>query len=310
MVGIAISSLTLMLFLSIVLQRVFFKYNLIDQINSRSSHQTTASRSGGSALYSVIMIISIYFYINGFTLFDYSILVPISILFFVGLYDDLYSIDFKLKFIFQIIVAKIIIDNGLLIDNLHGVLGFYEINRIVAQIFTIFIIVSIINAINFIDGIDGLAISIISLFIISFEFFSVSDSAFFYLSILTLSSIIPLYIFNFKKTNKIFLGDSGSYTLGGIVSVYVLHILSQDYIIKSEYDIHKIVFIISILSYPITDIIRVFVLRISSGSSPFLADKNHIHHLLNNYLKSHLKTSLIITLISFIIIVALQILLN
>ena len=72
----------------------------------------------------------------------------------------MYNIDFKLKFIFQIIAAKIIIDTGLLIDNFHGLFGIFEINRAVAQLLTIFIILSIINAINFIDGIDGLAISI------------------------------------------------------------------------------------------------------------------------------------------------------
>ena len=51
-------------------------------------------------------------------------------------------------------MAKIIIDNGFIIDNLHGVLGLFEISRIFAQL-TIFIIVAIINAINSIDGIDG-----------------------------------------------------------------------------------------------------------------------------------------------------------
>ena len=38
----------------------------------------------------------------------------------VGIYDDIKNIDYKLKFIFQIIAAKIIIDNGLIIDNLQG----------------------------------------------------------------------------------------------------------------------------------------------------------------------------------------------
>ena len=52
----------------------------------------------------------------------------------VGLYDDIYKLDFKLKFIFQIIAAKIIIDNGLIIDNLHGMLGVFELNRIIAQL--------------------------------------------------------------------------------------------------------------------------------------------------------------------------------
>ena len=74
----------------------------------------------------------------------------------IGLYDDVYNLDFKLKFIFQIIAAKIIIDSGLIIDNFHGLFGIYEINRVSAQILTIFIICLIINSINFIDGIDGL----------------------------------------------------------------------------------------------------------------------------------------------------------
>ena len=104
-------------------------------------------------------------------IYDFSIIVPLSILTFVGLYDDVYNIDFKLKFIFQIIAAKIIIDNGLIIDNFHGVFGIYEINRIIANLVTIFIIVAIINAINFIDGVDGLALTIVLFFISLFEFF-------------------------------------------------------------------------------------------------------------------------------------------
>ena len=99
-------------------------------------------------------------------------MVSLSLLTVVGLYDDLYNIDFKLKFIFQIIAAKIIVDNGLIIDNLHGVLYIFEINRLLANLLTIFIIVAIINAINFIDGIDGLAISIVLIFICLFELFS------------------------------------------------------------------------------------------------------------------------------------------
>ena len=90
----------------------------------------------------------------------------------IGLYDDIYGVDFKLKFIFQIIAAKIIIDNGLIIDNFHGFFGVYEVNRVIAQLITIFIIISIINAINFIDGIDGLLISISIIFIASYEFFA------------------------------------------------------------------------------------------------------------------------------------------
>ena len=205
----------------------------------------------------VLIIISIYYYLNGIDIFNFSIFIPLSLLFLIGLYDDIYGVDFKLKFIFQITVAKIIIDNGLIIDNFH-VFWVYEVNRVIAQLITIFIIISIINAINFIDGIDGLLTSISIIFMISYEFFASVNTDFYFLSLLVISTLIPLYYFNFRKAKKIFLGDSGSYLLGGIISICVLNILGFDYRIKPEFDLNKIIFVISILIYPIIDIIRIF----------------------------------------------------
>ena len=126
------------------------------------------------------------------------------------------------------------------------------------------------------------------------------------LSLLLVFSIIPLWYFNFRKTNKIFLGDSGSLMLGTFVSIYTISILKNDYIIKPEYDIHKILFVISILFYPIIDIIRIFSLRIFNGKSPFVADKNHIHHVLLNRSKSHKVTVFIIFSITLATIFILQ----
>ena len=250
-----------------------------------------------------IFIISSYFYISGNTIFDFSILVPLSLLVAIGSYDDIYSIDFKLKFIFQIIAAKIIVDTGLIIDNFHGILNLYEINRLFAQLLTIFIIISIINAINFIDGIDGLAISIFSLFIVLFEFFSSTFNSFSNFSLLIMSSILPLYYFNFKKKNKVFIGDSGSHLLGGIVSIYVIFILSQNFTIKPQFDIHKVLFVISILSYPIIDLVRIVIIRLKNKRSPFQADKKHIHHYILGITKNHFLTTLSILIISLFIMV-------
>ena len=159
---IFLSALLVSALLNMLFQREFIKRG----INSRSSHQSLATRSGGSSLFSSLLLISIFFYLNNNEIYDFSLLIPIAIMLVVGLYDDIYKLGFKLKFIFQIIVAKIIIDNGLIIDNLHGVFGVFELSRILGQVFTIFIIVAIINSINFIDGIDGLAISVIALFLL------------------------------------------------------------------------------------------------------------------------------------------------
>ena len=301
------SALLISAFLNILFQKAFIKRGILDKINIRSSHQSLATRSGGSSIFLSLFLISIFFYLNNNEIYDFSLLIPISIMLVVGLYDDIYKLDFKLKFIFQIIVAKIIIDNGLIIDNLHGILGVFELSRIFGQLFTIFIIVAIINSINFIDGIDGLAISVITLFLLSFELFSSNLSDMFFLTLIILGSVIPLYFFNFRKTNKVFLGDSGSLFLGAVVSIYVLKILSQDYSIKPYYDLNKVIFVISILSYPILDIIRIFFLRLYKNKSPFLPDKHHIHHLILAKTKKHYLTTIIIIISSLILTILTQI---
>ena len=301
------STLLISAILNILFQKEFIKKNILDNINNRSSHQSIATRSGGSSIFLSLFFISVFFYLNNNEIYDFSFLIPIAIMLFVGLYDDIYKLDFKLKFIFQIIVAKIIIDNGLIIDNLHGIFGVFELSRILGQLFTIFIIVAIINSINFIDGIDGLAISVITLFLLSFELFSSTSSDMIFLTLIILGSVIPLYFFNFRIKNKVFLGDSGSLLLGTVVSIYVLKILSQDYSIKPEYDLNKVIFVISILSYPIFDIIRIFFLRLYKKKSPFVADKQHIHHLILDKTKKHYLTTSIIIISSLIFTILTQI---
>ena len=291
-------------------QSVFIKNNFIDKINHRSSHSVISTRSGGIAVLSTLLITSTVFYINGFELYDYSLLIPIIILGVVGIYDDIYSVDFKLKFIFQVIAAKIIIDNGLIIDNFHGMFGLFEINRVLAQCVTILVICSIINALNFIDGIDGLAVSIFIFFIILFELFAEDPTELTNLSIIMVSIITPLLYFNYKKDLKVFLGDSGSLFLGGLVSIYVLKILSNDYIIKSEFDLNKILFVISILSYPIIDFTRVILIRVYNGISPFMADKRHIHHLIQKKITKHFKIVAIILIAQIVLILIIQGLFN
>ena len=298
---IIISSLLLSSLFLYFFQKIFLKRGYTDKINIRSSHSTLATRNGGIAVYFSILIVSTFFYVTGYEIFDYSVLVSLTLLLTVGLYDDLHGVDFKLKFIFQIIFAKIIIDSGFIIDNLHGILGINEINRILAQLFSIFIITAIINAINFIDGIDGLTITIVSFFILMFELLGNGLSVFFNLSLILISSFIPLFYFNLRKNKKIFLGDSGSLFLGGIVAIYVMHICSSNYLIRESYDINKILFVFSILTYPIIDIIRIVLVRVINGNSPFTADKNHIHHLLLKKFKSHYQVTLILLLISIII---------
>ena len=139
-----------------------------------------------------------------------------GILLLIGVYDDIYRADFKLKFIFQLIAAKIIVDQGVILESLNGFLGIYEITYMYGQFFTIFLIVLISNAINFTDGIDGLAITetLKSLLIIYFVYTNLTSNI---IILIVASAIVPLYYFNFKTNNKVFLGDGGSLFLGAYI---------------------------------------------------------------------------------------------
>ena len=274
-----ISALIISLIAFPLVQKYFIRNSIYDKVNNRSSHNVMATRSGGASIFITLTLITSFLYFTSNQIFDFSLLLPLGILFTVGLYDDLYDVDFKLKFIFQLIVAKIIIDQGIVINSLNGFMGLYEIPYFFAQLLSILLIVFIINATNFTDGIDGLAITetlkcILIVLVINFNtiFFDFN----FFLIIIFLS-IIPLYYYNFKKNNKVFLGDSGSLLLGGIVSIAILFL--NDYDAINIIKLNTFSLALLCFTYPIIDTLYVIIKRISNKRSPFVADKGHLHHI-------------------------------
>ena len=290
--------------LTYVIQKIFIHYKKFDDFNHRSSHKTLATRTGGIGVFATLLICSSYYYFNKIELFNYSLFIPLGIMFIVGVYDDFYHADFKLKFLLQIIVAKIIIDQGYAITNYHGLFGLYEVPWLLAQLSTVFVFLIIINAINFIDGIDGLAITEVIKTIVLIDFFSAIQTPLTPLFILLVVSLLPLYYFNFKKKRKVFLGDGGSLLLGTMISINVFYILGDEYVFKVGFEINKAFFAVLVILYPLLDLLRVFVLRIKEGKSPFTADQNHLHHLLLKKGIQNYKIVLIILLTSCLILFA------
>ena len=277
-----------------VTQKIFIRYKKFDAFNHRSSHNTLATKTGGISIFVSVFFTITYFYLNSNEIFDFSLLIPLGIMFIVGVYDDLYNADFKMKFLLQIIVSKILIDLGFVISNYHGFLGFYEVPWITAQFTTIFVFLVVVNGINFIDGIDGLAITEIIKTILIVELFSFTKTPLFNLSLILICSLIPLYYFNFRGKNKIFLGDGGSLFLGSLIACYVFYVLGPEYQFKTGFEINKFAFSILIVLYPLIDLLRVFLIRIYNGGSPFIADNKHIHHRILNKVKKHYLALLII----------------
>ena len=227
MYPIVLISIVISTILSIGFNKLFIKKNKIDIINKRSSHKVTATRSGGLSIFLTLFLITLYYYINSNQIFDFSLIIPLGILLLIGVYDDIYRADFKLKFIFQLIAAKIIVDQGVILESLNGFLGIYEITYMYGQFFTIFLIVLISNAINFTDGIDGLALTetLKSLLIIYFVHTNLNSNI---IILIVASAIVPLYYFNFKTNNKVFLGDGGSLFLGGLISYVLINFLNYN----------------------------------------------------------------------------------
>ena len=94
------------IFLSIAtayaLKKLFTRLGKFDAINYRSVHDTKATKTGGIAVFTTLFLMSTYLYISKEELFDFSLLIPLGIMFIVGVYDDFYNADFKLKFFLQI----------------------------------------------------------------------------------------------------------------------------------------------------------------------------------------------------------------
>lgn len=290
---IYISVIIISFILNFFFRNFFLKKNILDEINQRSSHETIATRSGGTVLFLILFFYCLYLYINNKQPFDFSIFIPMAILFTTGLYDDIYKVDFGLKFLFQIIAAKYLIDIGYIID-VFSIFGYeFMFSRMFSQIITIFLIVAIINAYNFIDGIDSNihleTIKNLSLIILFFQ----PNDTFLNLIVFTLIIVSITLIFNLNKKVKVFMGDSGSLLIPFLLIVFVF-----ESSFSGDQNIIKYLGIIFL--YPIIDLIRVVFLRLKSKKSPFLADKNHIHHLLNTKINSHFKTSIIIMIFSLL----------
>lgn len=292
--------------LNILFQWQFIKLNKFDPVNQRSSHSTLATKTGGIALFTTLFLITLYYYFTNNEIFDFSLLIPLAIIFIIGVYDDFYDADFKLKFFIQIIVAKLLIDNGFLINNYYGLFGLYEIPHFLAQLTTIFVFLLVVNAFNFIDGIDGLAISFSIFSILGFEYLNPSNSLTF-LNLICIGGLISLYYFNLKKQKKIFLGDAGSLFLGSLICLNLYHYLDfNQTVVKGN----RVLLSVAILFYPLFDLLRVFIIRISQKKSPFVADKKHIHHTIIKKVKSHFVTSFIIVLSNLILLILCLLLTN
>ncbi len=301
-----VSFLTSYILLPKLIGIVHYK-KLMDNPNERSSHSEKTPTLGG-----VVFFVSLIFGLFTIHYFDFNgssmnILVGVTILFVIGLKDDLMVLSAQTKLGAQIVaVSFVLILPDLWITSFSGFLGINEIPLFIGILMSYFIMISIINAYNLIDGIDGLSglIGILIFSIFGGFFYLTSHSFYFLLSILAIGFLIAFLRFNFSKTRKIFMGDTGSLIVGFLISILCIRFLALGPVDLDEVNIdssNRFIIALSILFFPIIDVFRVIVMRLLNRRGPFSPDRCHMHHILVDKGLSHRKASVTLLICSSII---------
>ncbi|RHJ85287.1 MraY family glycosyltransferase [Parabacteroides sp. AM08-6] len=301
---------------------VALKKKLFDIPDKRKVHTGAIPRLGGisfapTILFSLSFVSAISYigYIYGYEVPRgmltyiipefYLLVCGIILLYLAGIKDDLVGMHYTTKFLIQLIAASLLPLSGLWINNLYGLFGIQELIPWIGIPLTILTIIFITNAINLIDGIDGLAsgLSGSALLILGSLFLLNKMWMYTMLAFATLGVLIPFFYYNVfgqaEHGRKIFMGDTGSLTLGYILAFLVIRYSSYNPDI-AHYSEGAIVIAFSTLIVPLFDVIRVMIVRAKNHKGLFTPDKNHIHHrFLEMGITPH-KTMFLIILISCI----------
>ena len=277
--------------------KVSLKKNLYDMPNQRKVHIVPIPRLGGVSFLPVILMSAGFtiaaccmlhmeiFRGDRLALFTRYLLLIVgtTLLFLLGMMDDLVGVGYKSKFLAQILSASLFPLSNLWIDNLWGLFGIHELTPWIGIPLTIFMVVYITNAINLIDGIDGLSSGLCWIAFFALGCASAIKHQFIF-NTLCFSSLGVLSVFwyinvfgNAEKGKKLFMGDTGSLTLGYLLSFLLIYMTKES---THYFPRGMIMMGFSTVLLPMMDIVRVVFSRFRRHDPLFLPDKNHIHHKL------------------------------
>lgn len=246
-------------------------YKIMDHPNtSVKTHQQATPYLGGCAI-AVAFIISLAvtrilsIHPTGTMRAMWGIVYGGFLIFLLGLVDDIVSggLSFKEKFVIQFIASSVLTFYNIQINFIHP--------RWLAFVLTIVWVTGLTNAVNIIDIMDGLAGCIVVIAALAFLFINPPTELIYVnlTSVVLAGACLGFLPFNFSKTKKMFMGDTGSLFIG-----YVLASLS----LGTNYTaLHNAgVFApILILGVPLYDTLFVMLIRYRKGLSPFLGSKDH-----------------------------------
>lgn len=281
---------------------------LYDVPDKRKSHKNPIPRLAGITFFPVIMLsflpllgLQAVFMDDPSIIYSSSFIMRLSFvmcgcmtLVLLGIKDDLIGVRYSHKFIIQIIAALLLTASNTYINNLYGLLGIYELPYYIGLPLTLILVVYIINSINLIDGVDGLAATLTEIATLCLGGFLFAEGNYSYASLAFAISgmLITFTYYNTYSKRKIFMGDTGSLTLGYMVAFLAVH-YSMDGAVSagSTQVVPPIIIAWSVLFVPLFDTVRVMCVRASKRMPVFSPDRNHIHHKLLDLGYSHRKVT-------------------
>ncbi len=278
--------------------RLAHKHGIFDQFDERKVHTQKTPRFGGAAIYLGTSIATLVMGAVAGHPIHWSILAAATVITLVGSWDDYQPISHRYKLVPEVLASLAVIYLAdLHIVSLDGLFGVTDIPVWLGYLLAIFTIVVITNAVNLIDGIDGLAGTLAIVFFGGYGawFFLAGDPNTSLLCVGLVGASAAFLYFNFRK--QIFMGDTGSLMIGFLAAVITLQFLRSNAGLPVGHAFKMaspVLFTCSALALPLFDTLRVFVIRIASGRSPFSADKNHLHHLLLALRLPHYQATLIL----------------
>jgi UDP-GlcNAc:undecaprenyl-phosphate GlcNAc-1-phosphate transferase len=258
--------------------------NWVDQPNARSVHKQPIARLGGVAIFFAAMLatLPVLFVPNavGESFRDLGIkilalLTGASMMFALGLYDDLHGLRARYKLMIQLAAAVLVCACGIHIQS-FTVQDLFTINfGVYGYLITILWIVGITNAVNIIDGLDGLSagISAIACGVIAVMAVLHGNVVLAILMLALLGSLTGFLFFNFSPA-KIFMGDCGSLYIGFSIATASVMTASKTYALAG------IALPILVLGIPIFDTLFSMLRRFLQRRGMMSADRSHFHHRL------------------------------
>src|ERR1700709_1133815 len=201
---------------------------LFDEPDERKVHKAVIPTLGGLGIFAGFIIATLLGGPAGISSELQYFAAAAIVVFFLGIKDDILILSASKKFIGQLIAAGILIKfGGVSLNNMHGLLGVYEIPHVASIALSLFTIIVITNSFNLIDGVDGLAgsLGLLTSMVFGVYFLVLGQVMFAVMAFALCGSLVAFLIYNFSPA-KIFMGDTGSLLIGLVNSIFVIKFIS------------------------------------------------------------------------------------